>query len=107
MITFDEKPNQGTLGVQFDEEQLTAKIKVIGVGGVTCLDDVLDFLAVGALAVGVGTASFADPDLPIRLVVELTAECRRRGLDSYRPLIGTALPKRKLPSSVRAAEYRP
>jgi dihydroorotate dehydrogenase (NAD+) catalytic subunit len=82
-------------------------IPVIGVGGVTCLDDVLDFLAVGALAVGVGTASFADPDLPIRLVVELTAECRRRGLDSYRPLIGTALPKRKLPSSVRAAEYRP
>src|ERR671937_2761772 len=33
MITFEEKPNQGTLGVQFDEEQLTAKIKVIGVGG--------------------------------------------------------------------------
>src|SRR5881227_4344554 len=33
MITFDEKPGQGTLGVQFDEEQLTAKIKVIGVGG--------------------------------------------------------------------------
>ncbi|MEK6372660.1 MAG: cell division protein FtsZ [Acidobacteriota bacterium] len=32
MITFDEKPD-GTLGVQFDEEQLTAKIKVIGVGG--------------------------------------------------------------------------
>src|SRR5436853_191258 len=33
MITFDEKPNSGKLGVQFDEEQLTAKIKVIGVGG--------------------------------------------------------------------------
>jgi len=33
MITFDEKPDGGTLGVQFDEEQLTAKIKVIGVGG--------------------------------------------------------------------------
>jgi cell division protein FtsZ len=33
MITFDEKPEQGKLGVQFDEEQLTAKIKVIGVGG--------------------------------------------------------------------------
>src|SRR5881394_2885776 len=33
MITFDEKPEQGNLGVQFDEEQLTAKIKVIGVGG--------------------------------------------------------------------------
>src|SRR5437870_3041564 len=33
MITFDEKPEQRNLGVQFDEDQLTAKIKVIGVGG--------------------------------------------------------------------------
>src|SRR5438552_2893218 len=33
MITFEEKPNSGSLGVQFDEEQLTARIKVIGVGG--------------------------------------------------------------------------
>src|SRR5437870_11995289 len=33
MITFDEKPNSGSLGVQFDEQQLGAKIKVIGVGG--------------------------------------------------------------------------
>ena len=33
MITFDEKPGDGTLAVHFDEEQLTAKIKVIGVGG--------------------------------------------------------------------------
>src|SRR6266850_2051767 len=33
MITFDEKPNSGSLGVQFDEEQLGAKIKVVGVGG--------------------------------------------------------------------------
>lgn len=82
-------------------------IPVIGMGGVTSLDDVLDFLAVGAVAVGVGTALFADPELPIRLVKELTAECHRRGLDSYRPLIGTALPKRKLAPSSRAAEYHP
>ena len=47
-------------------------------------DDVLDFLAVGAVAVQVGTAIFADPTLPVRLVDELAAECRRRGLASYR-----------------------
>ena len=35
------------------------------------LDDVLDFLAVGAVAVQVGTAIFADPTLPVRLVDEL------------------------------------
>src|SRR5512144_2688796 len=33
MITFDEKPDETKLGVTLDEEQLTAKIKVIGVGG--------------------------------------------------------------------------
>src|SRR5436305_7593923 len=33
MITFDEKPGDGKLAVTYDEEQLTAKIKVIGVGG--------------------------------------------------------------------------
>jgi len=83
------------------------EIPIIGMGGVTSLGDALDFLAVGAVAVGVGTALFADPGLPIRLVDELTAECRRRGLDSHRPLVGTALPKRKLAPSNRAVEYRP
>jgi len=33
MITFDERPGDGTLAVTLDEEQLPAKIKVVGVGG--------------------------------------------------------------------------
>jgi cell division protein FtsZ len=33
MITFDERPANGALGVTLDEEHLGAKIKVIGVGG--------------------------------------------------------------------------
>ena len=33
MITFDERPGDGTLGVTLEEEQLPAKIKVVGVGG--------------------------------------------------------------------------
>ena len=82
-------------------------IPVIAIGGVTELDDVLDYLAVGAAAVQVGTAIFADPTLPVRLVDELALECEIRGLASYRPLIGTALPRKPgLPSS-KGAEYRP
>ena len=52
------------------------KIPVVAIGGVTELDDVLDFLAVGAVAVQVGTAIFADPTLPVRLVDELAADVR-------------------------------
>jgi cell division protein FtsZ len=33
MITFDEKPDDSKLGVTLEEDQLTAKIKVVGVGG--------------------------------------------------------------------------
>src|SRR5437762_1146128 len=42
-------------------------IPVVAIGGVTELADVLDYLAVGAVAVQVGAAIFADPTLPARL----------------------------------------
>jgi dihydroorotate dehydrogenase (NAD+) catalytic subunit len=83
------------------------KIPIVAIGGVTELADVLDYLAVGAVAVQVGTAIFADPALPVRLVDELAEECARRGLESYRPLVGTALPRKQAPSSARGVEYRP
>jgi dihydroorotate dehydrogenase (NAD+) catalytic subunit len=82
-------------------------IPIVAIGGVTCLDDVLDFLACGAVAVQVGTAIFADPELPVRLGDELRADCLRRGLTSYKSLIGTALPKRTGAPSAKGAEYRP
>jgi dihydroorotate dehydrogenase (NAD+) catalytic subunit len=82
-------------------------IPVVAIGGVTELNDVLDFLAVGAAAVQVGTAIFADPTLPVRLVDELGAECRRLGLTSFAPLVGTALPKRAAAPSSKGVEYRP
>ena len=83
------------------------QIPVIAIGGVTELADVLDFLAVGAVAVQVGTAIFADPALPVRLVDELADECGRRGMTSYRDLIGTALPSKAGRPSSKGVEYRP
>ena len=94
------------LRVVFEASQAVG-IPVIAIGGVTDLSDVLDFLAVGAVAVQVGTAIFADPTLPVRLVDELEAECGRRGLADYTSLIGTALPKRPGAPSVKGVEYRP
>ena len=89
------------------EAAQVVKIPVIAIGGVTELADVLDFLAVGAVAVQVGTAIFADPTLPVRLADELAAECGRNGLTTYRDLIGTARPARAGQPSVKGVEYRP
>ena len=80
----------------------------MAIGGVTELADVLDFLAVGAVAVQVGTAIFADPTLPVRLVDELAAECRRRAASrATATLIGTALPRKAGAPSSKGVEYRP
>ncbi len=89
------------------EAAQTVKIPIVAIGGVTELADVLDFLAVGAVAVQVGTAIFADPTLPVRLVDELRVECERIGAASYRDLIGTALPTRASAPSAKGVEYRP
>lgn len=80
-------------------------VPVIGIGGAATIDDVLDFLATGAVAVGVCTAALADPMLPVRLADEVADACRARGLDSVDGLVGTALPKRTTPPSTRGAEY--
>lgn len=94
------------LRVVFEVAQVV-DIPVVAAGGVAAIDDVLDFLAVGAIAVQVGTAALGDPALPARLVDELADACRTRGLADYRALVGTALPKRATPPSTRGAEYRP
>jgi dihydroorotate dehydrogenase (NAD+) catalytic subunit len=49
------------------EARKAVKIPILGLGGVETVEDVLDYLAVGASAVQVGTASFADPRASERL----------------------------------------
>jgi dihydroorotate dehydrogenase (NAD+) catalytic subunit len=56
-------------------------IPVIGMGGIETGADALDFLALGASAVAVGTASFRDPAAGSRVVAELAAELELRGLE--------------------------
>ena len=54
------------------EARESVKVPIIGLGGVETVEDVLDYLAVGASAVQVGTASFADPRVSEGLVEGLT-----------------------------------
>ena len=50
------------------EVKKTVEIPIIGLGGVERVEDVLDYLSVGASAVQVGTASFSDPTVTQQLV---------------------------------------
>jgi len=71
-------------------------IPVIGAGGITNAEDALEFLMAGASAVQVGTATFADPLAPLRVIEGLAAYVRAEGLSSIREVIGMALPRRDL-----------
>jgi dihydroorotate dehydrogenase (NAD+) catalytic subunit len=53
-------------------------VPLMGIGGVSELSDVLEFLAAGATAVQVGTANFKEPGVSGRLVEELAGYCRDR-----------------------------
>ncbi|QDT92437.1 dihydroorotate dehydrogenase [Gimesia algae] len=46
-------------------------IPIIGVGGITNIDDVMEFIVAGASAVQIGTANFYNPGLASQLVDEL------------------------------------
>ena len=50
------------------ETRKAVKTPIIGLGGIETVEDVLEYMAVGASAVQVGTASFADPKASQRLV---------------------------------------
>lgn len=50
------------------------KIPVIGMGGISCSDDAIEFLLAGASAVMVGTANFVNPLSPIEI---------KRGIEQY------------------------
>jgi len=54
------------------ETRKAVRIPIIGLGGVETVEDVLDYMIVGASAIQVGTASFADPRVSERLVDALT-----------------------------------
>jgi len=65
------------------------KIPIIGMGGISCLRDALEFLMAGASAVQVGTANYAEPGISLRLADELDAWCAERDLNCA-DLVGLA-----------------
>lgn len=67
------------------------KIPIIGVGGITTAEDVLEFLYAGASAVEVGAANFRDPYVCLKIIDELPAVLAKYGNTSVQEAIGKGL----------------
>jgi dihydroorotate dehydrogenase (NAD+) catalytic subunit len=64
------------------------RIPVIGLGGIATGEDVAEFLLAGATAVQVGTATFWDPQSPLRIAREFEQFLNEQHIASARELIG-------------------
>ncbi len=65
-------------------------LPVIGAGGVRTAADALEFLLVGARAVAVASALITDPEAPRKIVDDLRAYLRQRGVRDINEIIGSA-----------------
>jgi dihydroorotate dehydrogenase (NAD+) catalytic subunit len=71
------------------ESTRAVKIPVVGLGGIERVEDVLEYMIVGASAVQVGTANFSDPAACGNLVDNLEKSCRSSNIHEISNLIGT------------------
>lgn len=64
------------------------EIPIIGMGGVTCAQDVIDFMSAGASAVAVGTANFVEPFVCPNIIEELPKKLDALGVEHIKDIIG-------------------
>jgi len=65
---------------------------IVGVGGVATATHAVELVLAGACAVQVGTATFADPRAPARVLGELATWCAQHDVPRFADLIGAAHP---------------
>ena len=63
-------------------------IPLIGIGGITSADDVLEYVLAGAAAVEVGTANYRDPNVGNSIIVELDTLLDQNDIGSVAELVG-------------------
>ncbi len=63
-------------------------VPVIGIGGVTKAEDVVEYMLAGASAVGIGYAGFRNPTALTAIIDDLEAWCDERGIGKVTELIG-------------------
>jgi len=64
------------------------KIPVIGMGGIMNTDDALEFILAGASAIQVGTASFIDPQISVKILEGIENYLVKKGFSDISEIVG-------------------
>ncbi len=65
------------------------RVPLFGIGGVSTVEDALQYIIAGASLVGMGTAMLRDPRAPERVVDELAHWCTAQGVERIADVVGT------------------
>ncbi len=63
-------------------------LPIIGMGGISCAEDAIEFLLAGADAVSVGTANFANPGVTAEIVDGIEAYMKRHHFENVSDMVG-------------------
>jgi len=63
-------------------------VPIIGMGGISSSEDAIEFLLAGADAIAVGTAIFADPELPLKIIDGINNYLDNNSLRNVSEIIG-------------------
>ena len=66
----------------------SVKIPIIGMGGITCAEDALEFILAGATMVAVGAMNFVEPATTLRVIAGIEDYMTRNGVGDINELIG-------------------
>ncbi|MDO4533934.1 MAG: dihydroorotate dehydrogenase, partial [Coriobacteriia bacterium] len=64
------------------------KVPLLGMGGISCAEDAIEFMLAGATAVAVGTANFVNPHAVEEVIDGIRAYCIEQGVHDVNELIG-------------------
>src|SRR5512135_2437636 len=70
------------------EAAKSVKIPIIGMGGIQCAADAIEFMMAGATAVAVGTANFYAPHTALEVIDGIREFMQRHGVQDVRELVG-------------------
>lgn len=70
------------------ETAKAVKLPIIGMGGIQCASDAIEFILAGASAVGVGTATFTDPGVLVEIIDGINAYLDRHHIPRVADLVG-------------------
>ena len=70
------------------------KVPIIGMGGIMCAEDAIEFFLAGASAIAVGTANFVNPAIAETISLGILEYMDKHNIKKIQDMIGLALPGR-------------